>query len=675
MFIRKSVFIVALLLPLVALAQLEVNSFFGDHMVLQRGQSVPVWGQADPGEEVTVRFRDASVTTQAGEDGKWMLKLPRQSVGEVAPLRILSGDEEVVLEDVLVGEVWLCSGQSNMEWPVEKSVNAEKEIAAADYPSIRLFDIPRRFSPTPLERIEGKWEICSPETVPEFSAVAYYFGRELRGELDVPIGLVSSAWGGTPAEAWTPLDTLKSRPEYKGIVAEYRRMTQLLADNPGLGERLQKEYDAFMEQVNSLGESPPVPEESCFDPDSPIDGAQFVEPGIDFFSETDGMVQVRTLFALDQEQAKRKGARIRLGQIDNFDTTWINGVKVGRTASEVDDPRLHYRDYEIPDGILKPGRNVVLIQIVDTYKNAQFGKDIDHPEIRWPGGDVLALPDRWEMKVVVDAGPRPETLDRKAKNTGSYLYNGMIAPLLPAAFRGAIWYQGESNAGRAVQYRILFPDMIRSWRENWNRGDFPFYFVQLANYRKRNPEPEEHGWAELREAQRQTLSLPNTGMAVAIDIGDAKDIHPRNKQDVGKRLALWALSGTYDFTEPGGFLSRIPLIGGLFRKPITCSGPLFREAMVEDGQIRLRFDHVDGGLRARDGGELKGFAIAEEGGPFKWAEARLDGDEVVVSHPEMDAPKVVRYAWATNPEAMLVNAAGLPASPFRTDTRPLTTEE
>lgn len=651
-----------LLLPFTLQAELEVSSFFGDHMVLQRDQPLPVWGKATPGDKVTVSFRDSSVTTQSGENGKWMAELPQQSVGEAASLQISSGDRTVVFQDILVGEVWICSGQSNMEWPVENSENADSEIAAANYPNIRLLDIPRTYSPDPVDEIDASWQVCSPESIPSFSAVAYFFGRELWNEIDVPIGLVSTSWGGTRAEAWTPLETLKANPDYDSIVASYYEMTQVLVNEPELEQTMQSKYDSFMNDVLALANSPPPPDPSWFELNPPVSDMQPVEPDTNILGETDGMVYVRNVFSLEPTQASRKGARIRLGQIDNYDATWINGVKIGHTLHDTKDARRLFRDYEIPNGTLKPGKNVILIQIVDVYRDSHFGKNIDQLEVYWPSGIPVALHDNWKMEIMVDLGTRPETLERKLKHAGSVLFNGMIAPITQAAFQGVIWYQGESNASRAAQYRTLFPDMIEAWRDTWNRGSFPFYFVQLANYRDRNPEPEEHNWAELREAQRETLALPNTGMAVTIDIGEAEDIHPRNKQDVGKRLALLALANTYNIRQSN-------------KESIPHSGPLFREALIEDGQIRIYFDHVNGGLRTSDGEKLKGFAIAEENGPFQWAEARVEGNEVVVSHPEMDAPKEVRYAWATNPEVNFINGAGLPASPFRTDTRPWTTEE
>jgi sialate O-acetylesterase len=334
----------------------------------------------------------------------------------------------------------------------------------------------------------------------------------------------------------------------------------------------------------------------------------------------------------------------------------VNGVEVGRIGRNVTENLKVFREYAIPEGILKAGPNVVVLQIIDWFRSASFGANIDQPELFWPSGTTVALPADWEMQTVVNMGQRPNTLDRLVNKTGSFLFNAMVAPLVPAAFRGVIWSQGEGNAARAEQYRTLFPDMINAWRDTWDHGDFPFYFVQLANFSNRE------GWPELREAQRETLALPETGMAVTIDIGDPDDIHPRNKLDVGKRLALWALAKTYGLTQPDG-------------SPLPHSGPLLREAVVGEGEIRLQFDHLNGGLKTRDGGELKGFTLAAQDGEFLPAQARIDGDEVVVTRAGMAAPRFVRYAWDINPaDANLTNGTSLPASPFRTDQQPIAAE-
>lgn len=485
-------------------AEVRLANLFQDHMVLQQGQKVAVWGTAAPGERVTVSLAGKQASALAGEDGRWRVELGPLAAGGPFEMRV-EGQNALTLQDVLVGEVWVCSGQSNMAWPVERAANPEQEISQANYPLIRFFTVRQKVAQEPQSEVEGTWEVCSPQTVGHFSAVGYFFARELHRTLGVPVGMINSSWGGTPAEAWTSRPALEADPALRPILENWERV---LANYP---QALQR----YQERLKQWGE----------------------------------------------EAAKAKAE--------------------GRAVP----PR--------PQPPLGPG----------------------HP---WtPGG----------------------------------LFNGMIAPLTPFAIRGVIWYQGESNAGRAYQYRRLFPTLIQDWRRAWGRGDFPFLFVQLANFMKTLPEPSESAWAELREAQSMALSLPKTGMAVAIDIGEADDIHPKNKQEVGRRLALAALAIAYG-------------------KDVVYSGPLYESMSIEGNRIRLRFKHVDGGLVAKDGEGLKGFAIAGEDRKFVWAEARIEGDTVVVSSPQVPNPVAVRYAWADNPVCNLYNRAGLPASPFRTDDWP-----
>jgi len=492
------------------LANIRLPAIIGDNMVLQAGDRVRLWGWADPNEEIeiAVSWRNAQWPTQADETGKWQFTMNAPIVG--GPYTItLKGKNTVTLSNVMAGQVWVCSGQSNMEMAVSSSANAQQEIAAAKYPKIRLFTVQKAVSDDPKDDCKGRWVECSPETVPGFSAVGYFFGRKLYEELDQPIGLINTSWGGTPAEAWTSKPVLEENPNFEPILTRYK---DAVAAYP----------------------------------------------------------QAMVKFKEDSAKWNEAAAKAKA------------------------------------EGKPEPG-----------------GRP-------WP-----------------PFGPGNP-------NAPAGLYNGMIAPLIPYTIAGAIWYQGESNAGRAYQYRELFPAMIKCWWNDWGQGDFPFLFVQLANFMDTKEAPGDSAWAELREAQTMTLDLPNTGMAVIIDIGDAKDIHPKNKQDVGKRLALWALANTYD-------------------KDVVYSGPLYRSMEKDGGRIVLHFDHCGGGLVARGGEPLKGFAIAGEDRKFVWADARIEGDTVVVDSSEVANPMAVRYAWADNPVCNLFNKAGLPASPFRTDTWPGTT--
>lgn len=488
--------------PSLVSADVRLPKIFGDNMVLQAHARVPVWGWADPGEEVHVLIGGQLRKTEANDQGRWRVDFDPFEYG---PVRfVVEGKNRIELRNVLVGEVWVCSGQSNMEWPVARAMNAEQEIASANYPEIRLFKVAKVVAAKPLDDTEGEWRVCSPETVRDFSAVGYFFARELHQRLGVPIGMIQAAWGGTPAEAWTSREALEADPELKPIL---ERWDEILAN-----------YDEARKRY---------------------------------------------------EEALRR---------------WQEQARAARNEGKPVPPRP------------RPPRGP------------------DHPHR--PAG----------------------------------LYNGMICPIVPFAIKGVIWYQGESNASRAYQYRKLFRTMIRDWRRTWGQGDFPFLFVQLANFLARQAEPGESDWAELREAQMMALEEPNTAMAVAIDIGEANDIHPRNKQEVGRRLALAALAIAYG-------------------KDVVYSGPLFDHMKIEGNKVRLFFKHVDGGLVAK-GGELRGFAIAGPDRKFVWAKAKIEGDTVVVWSDKVPNPVAVRYGWADNPDCNLYNKAGLPASPFRTDDWP-----
>jgi len=490
----------ALLAALPARADVRLPSIISDNMVLMQEVPVNVWGWAEPQEEVTVKLGDKSATGTTDFDGKWHLKLAGLEPGLVGDMTV-TGKNTLTVKNVAVGEVWVCSGQSNMEMAVGSSNNAAEEIKNSANPQIRMFTVARGAKADPQEECAGKWEVADPAVTGHFSAVAYFFGRLLNEKVKVPIGLIHTSWGGTPIEFWMPTEILQADPDFQGIISHW-------ADVKAKYPKAKADYDEALAKWKAIA-----------------------------------------------EEAKAAG---------------------------------------------KP-----------TPPTPSFP----------PGGDDFGAP--------------------------GCLYNAMIAPILPYTIRGATWYQGESNAGNARLYAKLFPTMIVSWREKWNLPEFPFFFVQLASFMARAEQPSESQWAELREAQLQTLNLSHTGMAVAIDIGDEKDIHPKNKQEVGRRLALNALATVYyEETE--------------------YSGPLPSDIQVEDNRIRVTFRHSEG-LKTTDGKPPKSFAIAGEDKKYVWADAEIQGDHVVVQSPQVPKPLTVRYAWANNPEVNLVNGAGLPASPFRSD--------
>jgi sialate O-acetylesterase len=494
-------------------ADVRLPAILSDHLVLQQQMAVPVWGWAEPGEQVTVTFGKDKQSARADDKGNWQVKLSPLTASETPADLTIAGKNTITLKDVLVGEVWLCSGQSNMEFSMRTVKNSAQEIADANHPNLRLFTVPKWVQAQPQKDVKedqrGKitWEACTPQTIVNFSAVGYFFGRDLQKELHVPVGLIHSSWGGTPAEAWTRHSNLENDPDYQQIL---NRRAQAKAD-----------YEKAMQKWEA-----------------------------------------------DSAKAKEQGGR----------------------------------------------------------------------------------------------APRKPAPPEQNPNLASVLYNGMIEPIVPFAMKGSIWYQGESNAGRAYQYRKLLPAMIESWRDEFHEPDMAFLIVSLANYQDPPQKPGESDWAELREAQTMTAAMPHNGQALAIDLADEnnpRDIHPKNKQDVGQRLSLVALAKTYD-------------------KNIPYSGPELDSAKFEGDKVRITFKHADG--IAAKGSEVKGFQIAaqpEDGKPAQWvwANAKIEGDSVLVSSPDVQKPAAVRYDWANNPQGNLYNKFGLPAVPFRTDKWPGVTEK
>ena len=628
-----------------------LHPLFSDHVVLQRHVKVPVWGWASPGSTVTVSFAGQTKVATTGRDGKWLIHLERmEASSESRILKVTGSEQSVTVNDVLVGDVWLCSGQSNMEMGIG-ACNATTDIAQADFPQIRLLTVPRLIATSPVDTLQCQWLPCSPETVLKglwggFSAAGFFFGRELYQQLKVPIGLIHSSWGGTVAEAWTSTEGLRPLADFDDRL---KAVGAQAADKP---VDYAAEYEDWC-QRNDPGTKQGWSKAECDTSGwKTVTMPQpFEQAGLPDF---DGIVWFRRTFEVPAEWAGKK-LTLGLGPVDDIDTTWVNGVKVGQ-MNRYDLNRV----YNIPAEVAKSGANVISVRVLDTGGAGGLTGKPEQMFIRPAGAaqdSAQSLAGSWQMRDSIPLAklPAPPVVpDANNPNVVTVLYNGMIAPLLPYAIKGAIWYQGESNAGRAQQYRKLLPAMIRDWRAHFGVGDFPFYIVQLAAFQPVAPEPRDSEWAELREAQALTAKdTPHCGLAVAIDIGDAGDIHPKNKAEVGRRLALCALANTY-------------------RKEIEYSGPWYKSMKRSRNTIRLSFDHVDGGLAAK-GGDLQGFAIAGEDHKFIWAHAAIAGDTVVVSSPDVPNPVAVRYGWDTNPVCNLYNQAGLPAVPFRTDDWPMTT--
>ncbi len=628
-----------------------VSPLFTDHMVLQRDAATPVWGKATPGAQVTVRFKNQQSVVDAAPDSSWMVYLAPEPAGGPFTLSII-GTDTLHIEDVLLGEVWLASGQSNMQWSVEQSAHAEAEIRDAQFSDIRLFSVDRTYSALPASHIPSDgWYRTTPETIPGFSAVAYYFGRTLHDSLQVPIGLIHSSWGGTPAEAWTSSTTLSELPDFAEEVAALR-------STPDALHQTEDEWGNALSEWLASADDPGFQngEAAWAAPDLDHSGWSRTDlPGLwdDLLPNYDGIVWFRKSFEVPVSAVNRE-AVLHVAHVDDIDVTYINGVEVGRTRTY-----NKKREYTLPSSVLRAGENVVAIRALDTGGGGGVWGDSSELRLELTGeySTTVPLAGTWHYQPALnleEAATRPPRQSPR-QHTPSVLYNAMIHPLIPYTIKGVIWYQGESNASRAHQYRTLFPAMIEDWRTQWG-GNLAFHFVQLANFQAQQQNPSENEtWPELREAQAMALSLPNTGMAVTIDIGEADDIHPTNKQDVGYRLALNVLHTNYD-------------------RPIVPAGPLFKSLAVSGDTVEVIFDYAENGLTTSDGGPPQGFAIAGEDRVFHWAVAEIRGSRIIAYSDSVEDPVAIRMGWANNPIVNLYNTEGLPASPFRSDDWPGITE-
>jgi sialate O-acetylesterase len=625
-----------------------LSPVFADHMMLQRDKPNTFWGWTKPASVVTVSIGDQQAKCTADADGKWIVRLTPPKVGGPYAVTI-DGPTHLELSDVLVGDVWLCTGQSNMEFGITNEKDAANEISHADDSNLRLYFAPRQIALSPSQTNNGNWLVCSPTTVIKngwggFSAVDYHFGRVLRRELGVPIGLVEISWGGTPAETWTSTESLTSMGDF---APGLKIVDSLRADgSPPYGNYL----DVWLAR-NDLGSQPNAPWQSPELDESDWKSVK-VPNGFDDvdMSTQNGVVWFRKSFDLPDPLPVGETI-LSLGPIYQIDQTWVNGQPVGNSGWGP-----YPRRYGMPSTLLKSGKNLIAIRVIARVEKRGFAGPAELMFVQLGDGKRIPVVEGWKAKVgakITAENPGPASYDQYP-NLPTVLYNGMIEPQAPMAIRGAIWYQGESNAGRAFQYRTLLPTMIGDWRRAFGQGDFPFYIVSLAAYQPHKDVPGDDEWAELREAQAMTArNVHNSGLALAIDVGDPENIHPKDKKTVGERLALVALANEYG-------------------KDVVYSGPVYREMKREGSSIRLSFDHHSGGLKS-SGEKLGEFAIAGADHKWFWADAKIDGDTVVVNSPEVSEPLAVRYAWQADPVATLINGAGLPAVPFRTDDWPAIT--
>lgn len=652
------IFAIASLAIFKAYGKITVPPFFSDNMVLQQNSKVKLWGEARENANVTITasWNKAKVSARSDSEGKWSAELSTVSAGGPYSITISDGKSTLRFQNVLLGEVWLCTGQSNMELRMRDNIIGMQEEMenASKLKNVRLLHVQNTTSPRPTDQIklvgDKAWQECSSETIADFSAAGYFFGKYLSQELDVPVGLIETCWGGTLAEAWTSESALRDIPSFKNRLDGLKDIPETKEEREELYKKQMADWEIKMQDYDKgfkNGEA--VWAENDLD-DS--DWTVCDVPGFLQEQRIDGMHDffwMRKTIELPESWAGHD-LLLDLGAVDDNDFTYFNGVRVGRTEGCI----IH-RQYTIPGSIVKAGKNTIGVRVMDTGGMSGILGDESNIALTKSESEKIPLTGKWKCAAsisIADAPTFPLNTATEA-NYPTFLYNAMLYPLRDYVVKGAIWYQGEANTSMASQYKDLLPLMIRDWRKTWN-NDFPFYIVQLANYMKVQTGPEESEWAELREAQLQTSqTLDNTGLAVIIDIGEEGDIHPKNKAEVGRRLCLNALAKTYG-------------------KKIDYSGPIFRSYEIIGNKIRIKFDHADG-LKAYSYSqksnmpELEGFYIAGGDHIFHKASAKIEGSTVVVSSPEVSFPVAVRYAWANNPVCNLYNAANLPASPFRTD--------
>ena len=634
-------FLFFILLSFTTIAQVKLPRLISDGMVIQRDTDVKIWGWAANHEEITIKFIDSVYQTTANEKGEWAVELSGLKAGGPHVMEITTSNE-ITIEDILVGDVWVCSGQSQMDINMKRvSPLYPKEIENADNSRIRYFAVPTKYNfQAPQEDLSyGNWVSVRPDNILSFSAIAYFFADDLYNEYKVPIGIIRSSLGGSPAEAWISEDALKEFPVY------YEEVQRLKDTN-----LIKKIIDDDSQRIGAWYRKLRQNDEGYKNSDQPwykpgINTSDWLEmeiPGYwadEVLGEVNGVVWYRKNIEIPGPLAG-KAAKLNLGRIVDADSVFVNGVFVGSVGYQYPPRR-----YDVPEDLLTEGINTIVVRVISN--SGRGGFVLDKPYELVFKKTKIDLKGAWQYKLGTKMEPLKGQTFIRFKPAG--LFNGMIAPLLNYSIKGVIWYQGESNAGRPIEYRTLFPALINNWRDKWEQGDFPFLFVQLHNFMEPRDYPSESNWALAREAQTQALVLPNTAMAVAIDLGEWNDIHPLNKKDVAYRLSLAAQKVAY-------------------KEDIVSSGPLFHSMKIEGNKAILSFTEIGSGLIAKGGGELKYFAIAGTDKKFVWAKAKIENNKVIVWSDKVTNPVAVRYAWADNPDgANLYNKEGLPASPFRTD--------
>ena len=663
-----------------AWADIKLPAIISDHMVLEKAAKVQIWGSADPGEEVTVSLNGIAATAKADAAGKWMLALNLKDSTPGPFEMTLAGKNKLTVSDVVVGEVWVASGQSNMEFILKNAIGVETEMAQPSNPLLRQFAVKMNATSERMDDVQGKWVAASPKTIENFTAVGYFFAKMLQKELSVPVGLIHTSVGGTPSEAWTSAEALDAVPDLK---AKSERLWAAVKDAP-------ENKKAFIDSIGAWTKENGREDKPCADvaayAGSDLSSGGWVAVKLPGEVTAPGLPQAGAVWLrkeINIPSAPTENFPLSL-PIDGFDSVYWNGKLLKQTSIQNFDGLGSIRrkgPFDVAPKDVKVGKNILAIRLYEPISPAIFPANTGGP--RAGSGGSISLAGEWLAKTEYQfpslpakktaVAPRPPENPPGLNSVASFLFNGMVHPIIPYAIRGVIWYQGESNTSRAYQYRTTFPLLISDWRKQWKQGDFPFYFCQLPNYRPKASMPGESYLAELREAQSLALKLPNTGQAVTIDVGEADNLHPRNKKDVGERLALIALAKDYG-------------------KSLPFSGPVYDSMKVESSKAILSFLHTEGGLTAKPlpetdivnsltnktaplvrnspNSQLEGFAICGEDRKWVWADAKIDGNNVIVWSDKVPSPTAVRYAWAHNPTFNLTNGAGLPASPFRTDDFP-----
>ena len=632
---------VLILLSSASYSQVKLPAIIRDSMILQRDVKLNIWGWASKNEKVNIKFNGKSYKITTGADGKWLVRLSPMKAGGPYAMEI-KGSNTIVLREILVGDVWFCSGQSNMVHQMNlHDVTYAKEIAEANYPQIRQFLVATLTNlQGPVSDLPaGSWRPAVGEDVRSFSAVAYFFAKKIYEKYHVPIGIVNSSVGGTPIEAWTSEEGLKDFPSIINIVQKNKDTAYVNGITRAATASIKPNapHDLGILSAKKWFETDYIPK-GWHTINVP---GYWEDQGI---KDLNGVVWYRKEIDVPATMAG-KAAKVFLGRIVDADILFINGRQVGSTAY-----MYPQRRYNVPADVLKGGKNIVVIKV--TNNNGKGGFVPGKPYCLFAGSDTIDLKGNWQYKVgqVFESPTSANSVASiVAQNQPTALFNAMVSPNINYTVKGILWYQGEANTRRAAEYSKLLPALIQDWRNQWNQPALPFLYAQLPGFMEYNYLPSESQWAELREAQLKTLSVPNTAMAVAIDLGEWNDIHPDNKKDVGERLALAAMKLAYG-------------------ENIVHSGPIYLSSTVDRNEVVIRFDNIGGGLITNDGEAPSEFAIAGTDKKFVWAKARLENDHVIVWNDALVEPKYVRYAWADNPvNPNLYNKEGLPASPFRTD--------